>query len=307
MLFTPPPVIETEVFARVPENLRVKPGKMNRFMEINRGGEWCDVFLEGPCFDRAGDLYLVDLAHGRILRAKPDGVLDVVSEYGGEPNGLAIHKDGRMFIADHRHGILILDPNSGGVTPYVEDADVENFKGPNDLYFSDDGVLWFTDQGQTGLHDPTGRLYRFDGRQLDAVISNIPSPNGLAMAPGDRMMYVCVTRDNALWRVPLSPEGRPYKVGRFIQLSGGLGGPDGMAVGADGSIFICHVGMGAVWGFTHLGEPLCRINSCEKLGTTNAAFGGDDGKTLFITDSASGCILKAQVPVAGRRLYSHAD
>ncbi len=306
MLFAPPPDIVTEVFVRVPDSLRIH-GRRNRWIEVNRGGEDCSVFLEGPAFDRAGQLYLTDLTHGRIFRVTPDGVFAVVSEYGGEPNGLAIHKDGRIFVTDHAHGILILDPDTGGVTPYLENADVENFKGPNDLFFDARGDLWFTDQGQTGLHDPTGRLYRYDGRRLDAVVSTMPSPNGLAMAPGDRMMYVCVTRANALWRVPLTGEGRPYKVGNFIQLSGGLGGPDGMAVGADGSVFVCHVGMGAVWGFSRLGEPLCRIRSCAGLGTTNCAFGGADGRTLYITESQSGSVLRAQVPVAGHGLFAHAD
>jgi len=60
-----------------------------------------------------------------------------------------------------------------------------------------------------------------------------------------------------------------------------------------------------VWFFNSLGEPQHRIVSCEGVSTTNLAFGGMAGKTLFITESDSGSVLQAEVPVQGRRMYSH--
>jgi hypothetical protein len=61
--------------------------------------------LEGPSFDRAGNLYCVDLAHGRVFPITPDRTWTVSAEYDGIPNGLKIHRDGRIFIADHRNGL----------------------------------------------------------------------------------------------------------------------------------------------------------------------------------------------------------
>jgi sugar lactone lactonase YvrE len=126
-----------------------------------------------------------------------------------------------------------LDPATGAVTPHLERHALERFKGLNDLVFARNGDLYFTDQGLTGLHDPTGRLYclRADGR-LERLLDNIPSPNGLVLSLDESTIYLNVTRDNAVWRVPLLPDGSAFKVGAFIRLSGG-GGPDGLAVIAD--------------------------------------------------------------------------
>jgi gluconolactonase len=62
-----------------------------------------------------------------------------------------------------------------------------------------------------------------------------------------------------------------------------------------------------VWVFDPLGQPLYRVNSCAGHGTTNVAFGGPDNKTMYITESDTGTILKAELPIAGQVLYSHMD
>ncbi|MEL0021406.1 MAG: hypothetical protein VW709_16170, partial [Rickettsiales bacterium] len=67
----------------------------------------------------------------------------------------------------------------------------------------------------------------------------------------------------------------------------------------------CHAGNGTVWHFDRMGEPKHRIRSCEGLNTTNIAFGGPDNKSVFITESQSGSILRAELPVAGKTMYSH--
>src|SRR3546814_11694710 len=86
-------------------------------------------FLEGPSFDREGNLYLVDIPYGRILRVAPDGTFSQVAEYDGWPNGLKIHKDGRIFIADHKIGIMVLDSVSGRIEPYLPQVRREGLKG----------------------------------------------------------------------------------------------------------------------------------------------------------------------------------
>jgi gluconolactonase len=121
----------------------------------------------------------------------------------------------------------------------------------------------------------------------------------------ENMVFLAVTRGNCVWRVPLGPDGGVAKVGIYIQLSGGWGGPDGLALDANGRLFIAHVGLGAVWVFDALGEPVYRIRSCAEPHTTNVAFGGTDNKTLFITESGSGSILKAEMDIPGKRMFSH--
>ena len=156
----------------------------------------------------------------------------LVAEYDGWPNGLKIHQDGRIFITDYKRGLLRLDPASGKATPLIETSHSEGFKGLNDLVFASNGDVYFTDQGQTGMHDQTGRVWRrrTDGR-LDRLIATVPSPNGICLNLAEDQVYVAATRANAIWRLPLMGDGTVSKAGIFIRLSGGSAGPDGMASG----------------------------------------------------------------------------
>ena len=82
--------------------------------------------------------------------------------------------------------------------PVLTARNSESFKGCNDLHIASNGDIYFTDQGQTGLHDPTGRVYRLSpGGRLDCLIDTGISPNGLVLDP-DRDRAVC--RDDARQR-----------------------------------------------------------------------------------------------------------
>lgn len=304
MFYAPPEVIETTVFASLPQELK-SAGPDNEWISGQPHGNPVGSLLEGPSIDREGSLYCVDLPNGRILRVTPDGTFHIVAEYDGWPNGLKIHRDGRIFIADYKHGIMVLDPVSGKVEPYLLRAHLERFKAVNDLFFAANGDLYFTDQGLTGLHDPSGRLFvlKHNGH-VHCLLDNIPSPNGLVMDLDEHAIYLAVTRANAVWKVPLMGGGRVAKVANYIQLSGG-GGPDGLALDAQGRLFIAHIGSGSIWVMNEIGEPVYRILSRIGRHTTNIAFGGDDFKTLYITESSSGQILQVQMDIAGKPMFSH--
>jgi gluconolactonase len=304
-VFAPPPVIPAEVFTAVPEDFR-KKGARSAWTDANKRGETVHSFLEGPTFDRAGNLYVTDIPFGRIFRISPKGAWELVIEYDGEPNGLVLHADGRMLIADYRNGILQLDVTRGTVEPVIQRSRGEHFRGCNDLTFDSKGNLYFTDQGQTGLHDPSGRVYRLrtDGR-LDCLLSNVPSPNGLVLNKAESILYLAVTRANAVWRVPLMLDGTVSKVGVFVQLSGSLGGPDGLCMDEDDNLVVAHSGL-TVWQFSRLGEPAYRIQPATGPFCTNVAYGvGDQAKRLYITEATSGSVLVADLPRPGRALYSH--
>ncbi|WP_180902631.1 SMP-30/gluconolactonase/LRE family protein [Martelella soudanensis] len=307
-----PVIIDAEVFTELPGHLR-RPGVSSYWAEKNRHGQAVDSFIEGPSFDREGNLYFVDIPFGRVFRAASDGMVEQVTEYDGQPNGLRIHRDGRIFLADYQNGIMLLDPKGGAVTPALSDCDTEGFKGCNDLHFGRDGTLFFTDQGQTGLHDPTGRVYRWQPEtgRLDCLIDTAPSPNGLVLDLAERVLFVAVTRANAVWRLILSPSGRVNKAGLFIQFSGGRAGPDGLALTASGGVVVCQTGMGLVWVHNALGQPVAVVRSPQGLGTTNCAWGGADGRSLFITESDSGSILRATFPphldISGAPMFAHAE
>jgi gluconolactonase len=300
-LYPPPQDITAEVWTQVPEEFRIRDRESD-WTRGNRPGQRIDSFLEGPCFDRAGNLWVTDIPYGRIFRISPQGTWTLVAEYDGWPNGLKIHPDGRILLADYKHGILLLDPASGRVSPLVTGRYAEHFRGCNDLTLDRAGrLLYFTDQGQSGLHMPNGRVYRYDldADRLDLLIDTGPSPNGLVLNADETMLFVGMTRGNAVWRIPLMPDGGVSKAGIFIQLSGGAG-PDGLTIDSGDGVFIAHVGLGSIWGFSDLGEPRWRIRSPEGLLTTNLAFGGPGNRRLHVTESGTGSILTADLPVAGR-------
>jgi gluconolactonase len=301
MWHPPPAVAGTRVFTRLPDAFR-RPGRRSAWAEANKQRP-LHSFLEGPAFDEAGNLFVADIPWGRIFRVAPDGAWTLVTEYDGEPNGLAFAPDGTLHIADYRHGILKLDLAAGKVEPLIERRRSERFKGPNDLCFASDGTLYFTDQGQTGLHDPTGRVYRLtpDGR-LDCLIDNAPSPNGLALSADETILVVAMTRDNRIWRIPLLREGGTAKVHAFVTLSGGTSGPDGLAFDAEGNLSIAHASLGVVWQVDRDGLLRRMWRSCAGRGTTNLAYGGVGLATLFITESETGTILMADTDVPGKPL-----
>lgn len=311
----PPPepvVLDAEVLAELPEQLR-NTGVPSYWANANRHGATVDSFIEGPSVDRDGNLWFVDIPFGRVFRMSPEGQIELVTQYDGQPNGLKIHRDGTIYIADFQQGIMRLDPATGSVEHALRDCDTEGFKGCNDLIFGSDGSLYFTDQGQTGLQDPSGRVYRWSPAQgtLTCLIDRVPSPNGLVLSLDERILYLAVTRANAVWRLPLSASGRVNKAGLFLQFSGGRSGPDGLALTSNGGVVVCQTGLGLVWVHDALGRPIAVIRSPKGLGTTNCAFGGPQMRTLFITESDSGSILKVTFPpeldIAGARLYSHHD
>lgn len=305
-LYPPPTILEADVWTRLPEKFRIKdtsPG----WAAANKPGRQVDSFLEGPSFDVDGNLWVTDIPYGRIFRISPTGDWTLVTQYDGWPNGLKIHRDGRVFIADYKRGILCLDPKSGDITPVVTHRHSENFRGCNDLVFDSRGRLYFTDQGQSGMHMPNGRVYRYDleAEKLDLLIDTGQSPNGLVLNAHEDVLYVAMTRGNSIWRLPLMADGTVSKVGVFVQLSGGLSGPDGMALDQSGGLWIAHAGNGCVWGFSRMGEPLYRVISATGLTTTNIAFGGETGSNLFVTESDTGNILKVSTDVVGAKMFSH--
>ena len=296
-LETPPRLIETQVFSAVPAEFRRNVG--SDWGNANRPGAPTDCFIEGPSFDADGNLYIVDIPFGRIFRISPDRKWTLVVEYEGWPNGLKIDAKGRILVADYMHGIMELDARAGKMLPILTARNSESFKGCNDLHIAKNGDIYFTDQGQTGLHDPTGRVYRLRATgQLDCLINTGISPNGLVLDPSESVLFVAMTRDNAVWRAPFMKDGSVSKVGRFCSMFG-PSGPDGMTMDSAGRLFVGHASLGHVFVFAPNGEIIARIKSCAGGACTNVAIGGAKRDKLYITESVTGTVLVADISVLG--------
>jgi gluconolactonase len=296
-----PVIREFEVFASMPARFR-RTGIRSEWADVNQGGRQVDSFLEGPVFDAAGNLYVADIPFGRVFRIDPQGEWSLVAEWDGEPNGMKFLAPGQLLVTDYKNGLVVLELTTGQVRPHLARRNSERFKGVNDLVFDSGGNLYFTDQGQTGLHDPTGRVYRLGlGGRLDLLVSNVPSPNGIVLSTDERFLYVAATRGNCVWRMPLLPDGSVSKVGQFFT-SHGPSGPDGLAMDEAGRLFVANPGLGVVWVLDRFAEPEIVLTGPRGASLTNLAFGGGDRKTLYCTDSTHGNVLMAQMEVAGRPL-----
>ena len=307
---SPPQIIEARVLTRLPDSFRKK--RRAAWTDANKPGHEIDSFLEGPSFDRAGNLYVTDIPFGRVFRISPQLEWTLVAEYDGWPNGSAFHRDGSLWITDYRHGILKLRVSSSSGTshglsepePILGHRNSESFKGVNDLTFDDEGNCYFTDQGQTGLHDPSGRVYRLRPNGiLDLLMGGIPSPNGVALDTTQKVIFIAVTRANAVWRGPLLADGSVTKVGAFRTFFG-TSGPDGMAVDVENGLVVAHASLGGAFYVNARGEVTHFIRSPAGSTVTNVAYRPGTSK-LVMTESESGSILEADLPAAGAALFSH--
>lgn len=244
-----------------------------------------------------GSLLVVDVAWGRVLRVDASGRFSVALEYDGAPNGLASPDGGKtVVIADWMRGLIWAERSGDGlsVTESLDSWQGAPFLGLNDLVIDDDGSVFVTDQGLTGLHDPSGRvLHLSGGRDQTVLLGGIPSPNGLALRPGGGELLLAVTRDNAIWRVPYGAAATAFRVGRWVQLSAGIG-PDGIALGDRGELYVAHLGLGVVWVIDELGRISGGFEAPSGLRTTNVAFSAEE-RVIYVTEADTGTVLVGDV------------
>lgn len=290
MYFNPPAIKELQMVSQLPTELR--KNARSEWSDRNLNGETLDAFLEGPVFDKNGNLFVVDIPFGRILKLASSGSWSVIAEYDGWPNGMKALPRGTFLVADHKLGLIEIDPASGTHEVLVSSFEERPFFGLNDLTLASDGSVFFTDQGCSGLQSPHGRLFRLNpDKTLTLILDGIPSPNGLVLAPDEKTLFLAVTRANAIWRVPLPQDGVPSKVGLFIQLSGGIG-PDGLALSpADHSLLIAHPGLG-VWQFDQSGKPKIFWALSGNAYTTNLVHRPNTKSEFFVTESKQAAVLR---------------
>ncbi|MBL8584797.1 MAG: SMP-30/gluconolactonase/LRE family protein [Rhizobiaceae bacterium] len=302
MSFYAPP---TDIFARVWVDLPARLGwtrRMNPLVE-KFVGKPAHSFLEGPSFDTDGNLYVVNFAFGEIIRITPEGEPSVICTYDGAPNGLQVGPDGMIYVSDRLRGIMRLDTSSGRIELLCgPERSPVGFVGPSDIAIAGNGDIYFTDQGDSHLLEPTGRAFRFSASgKLDLLMEGLPGPNGITLDPTENYLFVALTYGPAVWRGRIRPDGAIDKVGVFQTLPGGYSGTDGLAMDEKGGLAACHNRLGTVWLFDPDGAPVYRVRSPADAGRkiTNVAYGGPGNAQLFMTEAESGKILIADAPVPG--------
>jgi gluconolactonase len=270
-------------------------------------------FTEGPMW-RQGRLWFSDLRNDKVLAVAPDGKIEVLIEHAGGlspfptdsyqgSNAMATDKDGSVLLAQHGgRKIVRLDARLAPTT-FVDKYQGKRLNSPNDLVFAPDGSLWFTDPpfGLTGMDkDPAKELafngvFRYSNGKLDAVIKDLPLPNGLAFSPDGKTLYVAnygPTRYVKAYEI--GSDGGIASSRVLIQYPDDEkrpGGPDGLKVDSAGNIWT--TGPGGIRIVTPRGKVLGQLVLPEAA--ANLAFAGD-GRTAYITASSSIYKLKLATP-----------
>lgn len=299
--FAPPANISARIWVDLPSKLGW--AKRTNALVEKFVGKPTHSFLEGPSFDARGDLYVVNFAFGEIVRITPSGEPSIFCSYDGAPNGLQVGPDGMIYVTDRLHGIMRLDPASRKIALHCgPEQSPDGFVGLSDLTIASNGDIYFTDQGDSHLLHPIGRVFRLSASgKLDLLMQGLPGPNGIVLDPSERYLFVALTYGPAVWRGRIRSDGAIDKVGVFQTLPGGYSGTDGLAMDRQGGLAACHNRLGTVWLFDRDGEPHYRVRSPAGAGSkiTNVAYGGPDNSMLFMTEAESGAILVADAPTPG--------
>jgi gluconolactonase len=284
----------TEVIAALPPHLR--SGGRNDWARVRRNGRSCDSFLEGACLDPSGVFWCVDIANGRLLNWEPKAGWSVAHEYDGWPTGMKLVEGGAL-VADNRLGLVQVSDGAHRVLV----AGVANapFHGLNDLTIAADGAVYFTDQGDSDLAHPYGRVFRWRpgaSAAPELLCEGVPSPNGIALSLEGDILYIAVTQANSIWRLMLKADGSPGKLGHGIQLSGSRGGgPDGIAFDGHGNLHVCHALAACIRVYDRLCEPLAVIRMAEGTIPTNLVVDSEGGRVL-VTEAQSATIQSYDIP-----------
>lgn len=291
------------------------------------------LFPEGPVVIDDDNLLVVEMARGTLTRVQNSGKISVISELGGGPNGAAIGPDGKCYVcnnggvsfrkignrfvpgsppADYEGGYIeVVDLYSGKSERLYEHCDGVKLKAPNDIVFDSDGGFWFTDLGKShkGRRERDyGAVYyaKTDGSEIKEVIYPLEGPNGVGLSPNQDVLYVAESTTGRLWAFDLEGNGQlrdysglpPWKRGRLHWVGGYYSMLDSLCIDDEGYVYVGDIPYGGISIINPSGNLDAQIITGDDL-TTNACFGGQDLRTLYITCSSTGRLISTRTPRQG--------
>ncbi|MEZ5099574.1 MAG: SMP-30/gluconolactonase/LRE family protein [Thermoleophilia bacterium] len=272
------------------------------------------AFVEGPVWHPDGHLLFTDIPADRILRWDEAHGARVEREPSGRANGLALEPDGSLLACEHVTSTVTRTRSDGTREVVAARWRGRELNSPNDLIVAPDGAIWFTDPHPAGRTAAWGveRPRELDfqgvfrvppgGGEPELVADDFRFPNGLCLAPDGRTLYVNDTLAMHVRAYPLGADGAVgearvlHRLGGEVQLLDGRivpadvdslgfdhGFPDGMKCDERGNVWC--TGPGGVWVIAPDGTHVGTVELPELA--ANLAWGGADGRTLFVTATSS--------------------
>lgn len=288
---------------------------------------------EGPVAMADGSVLVCEMLEGQVSRVTSDGKVTVVAQVGGAPNGAAIGPDGACYITNNggfnservngklemRPGlppgyksgsIQRIDLKSGLTSTLYTQVSGAPLRAPNDLVFDESGGMYFSDFGKMLPDDRLdfGAVYwaRPDGSEIRRLISSLLTPNGIALAPDGRTLYVALTEKRQILAYEVvSPgvlaldSGGPRK--RVIASIGGDVAFDSMKVERNGNLVVGTLQIGCLTVLSPAGAVLDQVFLPDKS-VTNLAFGGRAMRAAYVTLTATGRLAAVAWPRQGLKL-----
>lgn len=244
------------------------------------------ILGEGPVWDhRTGTLLWVDIYGPAIWRYEPASGHSARIEVPEPVGFVALTPDPEVVIAGFRSGLARFSLADGSVETLAAPEPEKPGNRINDGHVGPDGMLYFATMDDRE-REPSGAFFRFDGRDLSRFHAGLCIANGPAVSPDGRTLYTVDTQKRVVQSHEIGPDG-PGKPRPFTRFDKSAGYPDGIAVDADGHVWVCHFGGSRITRFTPEGAPE-RVLPVPTANVTKCAFGGPDLETIYITTAAKG-------------------
>ncbi|MES2648671.1 MAG: SMP-30/gluconolactonase/LRE family protein [Bacteroidota bacterium] len=255
------------------------------------------AFTEGPAADKEGNVYFTDQPNNTIWKYNTGGKLSIFTDQSNRSNGMFFDENGNLLSCADEFNQLILIKPGGEKTVLVNDLDNEKLNGPNDVWKSVDGHIYFTDPLYERPYWKT-KPARVKGEYVyviakgnskpQVVINDYVKPNGLIGTPDGKILYVADIGGNKTYRFTIEPDGSLSNKTLFANE-----GSDGMTIDNLGNIYLTGNGVNV---YNKEGKKIRHI-AISQPWTANVCFGGSKKNILFIT--ASTAIYSLQMNVQG--------
>jgi gluconolactonase len=261
------------------------------------GGDF--AFVEGPVWSKQGFIIFSDIYNSRINKIGSSGKLEIYRNYTNAANGNSMDVQGRLYSAERDGRQLSRLERDGKVTVLASEWEGKRLNSPNDVVVRRDGHVYFTDPASKAVLEPqelgfNGVFHITPQGKLSLVSKRLARPNGVALTPDGRTLYVADSEARKIYAYNLDAAGNASGEREFLAVA--EGSPDGLRVAANGNLYIAAKGIAV---YSPAGKLLRTIDFPET--PANCAFGGKDLKTLYVTARTS--VYRVRVEDRGSLQY----